>query len=307
MYVERIIPVDHGNRNMKTENFVFTSGLQESLSRPPFGDYLWYGGKYYSLSEQRIPYMRDKTADERFFILTLFAIGMELEKAGNVPKDVVVKVDLPVGLPPKHYGKLYKQFEKYLARKDVMEFSYRKTRYLISIGDVVAYPQSYAAAMTIYEKIAKQSRVQIIDIGGYTMDPLVLRNGRPDLSMCDSLEYGVIKMYNGIKSRINSEYDVLLEEMDIDDIIKEKDVYFTRDLVEDVHSMARGYCQDLLGALRERGYDLRVGCVVFVGGGAQLLEKYIRESGLVGECIFVPELAANAKGYGMLYRLSKGR
>ena len=29
-----IIPVDHGNRNLKTENYVFTSGVMESDCRP---------------------------------------------------------------------------------------------------------------------------------------------------------------------------------------------------------------------------------------------------------------------------------
>lgn len=307
MYIERVIPVDHGNRNCKTMNCVFTSGLQESLSKPAFGDYLWYNGKYYYLSEQRIPYMRDKTADERFFILTLFAIGMELDREKDLPKDMVVMVKLPVGLPPKHYGKLYREFEKYLKCMDIVEFSFRKKQYKVSIQDVVAYPQSYAASLTIHKKIANQSKVTIIDIGGYTLDPLVLRDGKPDLSMCESLEFGVIKMYNNIKSLINAEYDVLLEENDIDDIIRGKASYFTNDLEKDVRASAQVFVHDMLGSLRERGYDLKVGCVVFVGGGSLLLEKYIRESGMIGDGIFLQDLSANAKGYEILYHLSKGR
>lgn len=55
------------------------SGLRESDTKPPFGkEVLFYKGKYYTLTDQRIPYMRDKTVDERYFILTLFAVGFEL-------------------------------------------------------------------------------------------------------------------------------------------------------------------------------------------------------------------------------------
>lgn len=73
-----LISIDHGNKQIKTVHKTFTSGLCESDSRPPFGrDVLFYNGKYYTLSDQRIPYMRDKTADERFSILTLFAIGFD--------------------------------------------------------------------------------------------------------------------------------------------------------------------------------------------------------------------------------------
>lgn len=76
-----LISVDHGNKQIKTTHQTFTSGLCESDTRPPFGrDVLFYNGKYYTLSDQRIPYMRDKTTDERFFILTLFAIGFELRR-----------------------------------------------------------------------------------------------------------------------------------------------------------------------------------------------------------------------------------
>ena len=73
-----LIAIDHGNKQIKTTHRTFTSGLCESDTRPPFGkEVLYYNGKYYTLSDQRIPYMRDKTVDERYFILTLFAIAFE--------------------------------------------------------------------------------------------------------------------------------------------------------------------------------------------------------------------------------------
>ena len=69
------IAVDHGNRNMKTCSRVFTTGLTIQDKKPARGEkFLFYEGKYYVLSENRIPYQRDKTHDDRFFILTLFAI-----------------------------------------------------------------------------------------------------------------------------------------------------------------------------------------------------------------------------------------
>lgn len=75
------IAVDHGNRNMKTCSRVFTTGLTIQDKKPARGEkFLFYEGKYYVLSENRIPYQRDKTHDDRFFILTLFAIVKELEE-----------------------------------------------------------------------------------------------------------------------------------------------------------------------------------------------------------------------------------
>ena len=113
MYQKIIVPIDHGNRNMKTEHKIFTSGFVEGDCRPALGEYLQYNGRYYALTEQRIPYMRDKTLDDRFFILTLFAVAMEAEKQMLNAKDTLLQAVLPVGLPPKHYGALYRKFEDY--------------------------------------------------------------------------------------------------------------------------------------------------------------------------------------------------
>lgn len=91
-YQKITIPLDHGNRNMKTAEEVFTSGLAESDLKPVLGEYLQYNGKYYSLTGERIPYMRDKTLDDRFFILTLFGIGKELERRTQPQKDTIYQV-----------------------------------------------------------------------------------------------------------------------------------------------------------------------------------------------------------------------
>lgn len=307
MFQEKTIAVDHGNRNMKTENLIFTSGLTVSEKQPPFGDYIIYKGQYYGLSEQRIPYQRDKTLDERFFILTLFSIVKELDMEGDARDGQIVNVNLPVGLPPKHYGSLYQKFENYLCRKEVHDVEYRGRKYSLYISDAMAFPQDYAAAMTIYGRLKEYVKVIVIDIGGFTLDYLLMRNGQPDLGVCDSLDNGVIKLYNSIASRISSEYDILLEETDIDQIIMDRPSDYEKEVIKTVQEMARLFTEDFLGSLRERGLDLKSGCVVFVGGGALLLENYIKDSKKVGKYIFIPDLQANAKGYEILYRLQKGR
>lgn len=62
----------------------------------------------------------------------------------------------------------------------------------MQITKAAVFPQDYAAAMTIYPQIAAYNRVVTVDIGGFTLDYLLLREGRPDLSVCASLEKDVI-------------------------------------------------------------------------------------------------------------------
>lgn len=308
MYQKMMIPIDHGNRNMKTEHFIFTSGLVESDSRPALGEYMHYNGRYYALTEQRIPYMRDKTVDDRFFILTLFGIAMEAEKQALCQNDAVLQVELPVGLPPKHYGALYKKFQEYFSKRGRQSFTYKEKAYTVEIEQVSAFPQDYAAAMTIYPKISEFNKVVTVDIGGFTLDYLLIRSGKPDLSACDSLEKGVITLYNKIISRINSEHDILLEDGDVDRMIREEKTDYDEWIQKTVREMTKTYVDDLLGTFRERGIDLKTGCVVFIGGGALLLREYLKHSEKIGRCVFIEDIRANAKGYGLLYQIQrKGR
>ena len=221
------IPVDHGNRNTKTGNFIFTTGLNMMDKKPARGEkYLQYEGKYYTLSEKRIPYQRDKTQDSRFFILTLFAIAMELDAEPQIQPGDIVQIGLPIGLPPKHFAELCEKYEAFFQGDGkVKEFSYNNKVYHICIDKVMAFPQDYAAMMTMAEEISEIPKAVGIDIGGFTTDYLLMRDGELMMDYCDSLEKGVITMYNQILSNVNSEYDMLLEESDIDSIIAGKSQY----------------------------------------------------------------------------------
>lgn len=119
-----LIAVDHGNKQIKTVHTPpFTSGLIQS-DTPGFGtDALAYRGKYYTLTDQRIPYRRDKTEDERFFILTLFAIAHEIEAMGQYSGSLM-RVQLAVGLPPAHFGVQARRFINYFNGRGAVAFQF---------------------------------------------------------------------------------------------------------------------------------------------------------------------------------------
>lgn len=283
--------------------------LPDKILKPARGEkYLKYQGKYYTLSEKRIPYQRDKTQDSRnrFWILTLFAIAMELEQKSQIQPEDVIQVELPIGLPPKHFAELCERYERYFKGDGkVQELCFNDKVYHLCIQNVMAFPQDYAAMMTRMMEIREIPKVVGIDIGGFTSDYLLMRSGRPDMDYCDSLEKGVITMYNDIISSINSEYDMLLEEADIDSIIKGKTQYYEEAVVQAVETMVQNFVTDLLNSIRERGIDTKSTYTVFIGGGAVLLERFLEQADRLGKHTFIRDMKANADGYDLLYRMTQ--
>ena len=299
-----LIAMDHGNKQVKlVRSEPFISGLSESEVRPFGADVLKYREKYYQISDRRIPYRRDKTEDDRFFILTLFGIANEIEAAGAYTPGII-RVQLAVGLPPAHYGAQNKAFTQYFARRGVVSFIYRGKPYSICIDDVACYPQSYAAAATILPTLTTVPLALVVDIGGYTMDYIRIKKGRGDLTACDSLENGVIMLYNKIISKVRAAQDILLSEEEIDAILAGQPLQGLQEVIPVVEQCAQEFVSDLLSTLRERQLELRTAPVVFVGGGSILLKRHIQQSGKVTYPMFVENLRANAKGFEMLYEIS---
>ena len=301
-----IIAIDHGNKQIKTTHRIFTSGLMSSdVPFPLSTDSLCYNGKYYTLTDERIPYMRDKTVNEKFFILTLFAVAYELLESGKYVPGMTTEIDLAIGLPPGHFGKQYKDFEKYFTRPEIIDFDFNNKNFKIILNGATAYPQGYAAIMPMYSKIKEYPRSVVIDIGGYSLDYLQLKYGKPDMSVCDSLDMGVITLYNAIKSQINSSEDMLIDENDIDAVLQNKPTVFEERIKKLIEQLSMEFTEKIIYSLRERHIDLKTTHSIFVGGGSVLLSKHIRASDKIAEPDIIENINANALGYELLLQKQK--
>ena len=294
-----LIAVDHGNYNIKTPHDCFMAGLAEHSVRPPMADeVLEYEGKFWTLSGKRLSYRRDKTQDDSYFILTLFAIAREMKYAGNY--NTTEKVHLAVGLPPEHYGLLRDRFANYFKRSHSIYFTYNDKHYTIMIGNVYVYPQAFAAIAPQKAQLKSHLQVFLVDIGGYTTDVLLLRSGRPDMQFCRSLEMGLITMNNDIIRRVGALHDMRIEDEHIRAVLSGQDTILPESVKKTIRESADRHAKDILDKLRELQVDLRANSAVFIGGGSVLFRKYLESSSMVASAAFVENLCANAIGYRVL-------
>lgn len=296
-----IVGVDTGNRCMKTKNFNFVSGLKKESSKPLLDmEFIKYKGDYYTLTNGRIPYMEDKTETESYFVLTLFAIAKELVHR-NIDCSAAITIDLAVGLPPAHIGRLKSSFTQYFKR-DFIRFEYKNRMIVVKIENVLLFPQGYAAILPYFQEVSKAPKAYIVDIGGYTTDVILLRNGEIDMSFCESFELGVIEFFNELNMKLKRDFGRTPDEKQIEAAITQKQKLF-RNMTERINEEAEIYTKNLLRKLNELGIDLIMSKGFFIGGGSLLFHDYIESSDYVFEPYFIKNVSANAEGYEYLAEL----
>jgi len=293
-----LFSIDHGNYAVKTQCDSFIAGLAEYSVRPPLAEHvIEYEGRFWTLTGSRIAYMRDKTKDDRYFILTLFAIARELCSQGGLPP--YLDADLAVGLPPEHYSVLKDKFARYFKRQGV-KFVYNNTPVCLTVSHVFVYPQAYAAVVPQSRLLLNTPRLFVIDIGGYTTDVLLLCGGKPDLRFCRSLELGVITMNNDIIGKIGALHDMKIEDEHIAAVIQGRETILPPDVTATIREGTTHHADTILNKLRELQVDLRSNPAIFIGGGAVLFKDSIETSPMVVKAEFVLDSKANAIGFAML-------
>lgn len=173
---------------------------------------------------------------------------------------------------------------------------------LISSEGLQGFKTDYICWNGRYYTLTEQRIAYIIDIGGFTIDVLKLRSGHPDLAVVESFEKGVITLYNGIASKCNALYARILEDCDIDEVIRNQPTVLPGEVQQLIRTMTNDFLTEFYNFLRERGVDVSTSKCVFAGGGSLLLRGMIERGNKVAFPIFVEDIHANARGYELLYQ-----
>lgn len=331
-----VIGIDHGNGNMKTENTVFPCGFAPQDIKPDTTyfatDFIEYDGRFYALSKERAAYTTDKTKTKDAFILTLFAIAKEIitraaygksnfdmkrDFSGFMGKDVI----LAVGLPPSHIEKQAASFKEYFfnyaqGTQHSIAFKYNDKPFQFYLKDVLVLPQDYAAAIVYAgDYIEDYPDCYCVDIGDGTVDVVGLVDGVPEKKRIYSFEEGMSSLRTSIKASIINDYgaNFTLTDKNVEDYFKGKKLVLPRnveaEILAKIEDMAKTFTTNLINELHRRGVNLTVSAVIFCGGGAQALKKYLQEfeaNGTISYPTFIDDVNANAVGYQQIAKMQLG-
>ena len=278
---------------------------------------LEYQGRHFALSGSRKPVRDDKTKGEDFFLLTLFAIGKELAQhkilSGNH------NIVLATGLPPGHLSikNLRQQTQEYYKRQ--AGFVFNGQRYQIDVSRVVVCPQGYAALLAPVmtdemELIAQTAGLSgetrpidiltrepfaiLLDIGGGTVDAIVLENGVPMPDFHISLSEGIITAYNEISTEIKAKSGRDISETVISNVLSGKPARIDEADANFIRERIRRYADNLLMKLTEQKLPFNNSYVLLMGGGSKVIRSCWKSSRhLFGKLDYIGDICANAAGY----------
>ena len=133
-----VIGIDHGWSQMKTSNYIFTSGCKEITTEPAlFDNVVEYRGRYYKVGGNRLEVKDTKVTDYNYYILTLAALAKELDRRDKRNSHVYIAAGLPIG----RFGAEKQDFIDYLSQNKEVDFRFESRDYHVAVDRVSIYPQ----------------------------------------------------------------------------------------------------------------------------------------------------------------------
>ena len=290
-----VIGIDHGYYAIKTKQVCFPTGIIRYEYEPyTMQNVLQYRGEYYVCGTGRQTLVKDKTANDNYYLLTLAALAQEIRKRKG---ERTAKVVLAAGLPLTGFGREKQKFKEYLFQKQLIRFLYEGERYEIQIEDVKLFPQGYSALALYPEYLKDEPSVLLVDIGGWTVDLMRLDNAVPNAATCRSLELGVIRCMDEILEQVRRNTGLSITETQVERILQGKSCSMPAEVVSLIEKQGRLYIEKILSAITEAGFDLRAVPSIFMGGGAAIFQHRVSTQDRLCRPIYLTDIHANAAGY----------
>lgn len=301
---EILLGIDHGNYSIKTSNYIIPSDIINHGERDPgLDDLLHYNNQYYSISRLHGTLERNKTRDERYFILTLFSIAKELLKRNASTNSSVV---LGIGVPPGHYSSsTEEEYINYFKKGKTISFKYNNIDFLIRISDVYVFLQGYGAlAYTTCDIVdtSKYNRFILIDIGGGTIELVSVYNMCFDREKRYSLTKGTITINNQIIKKVSTQYALEITEEEINEVLLTNNSLIETAVQDLIKFEYRNAALKTIAKARELEQDLMLTRSFFTGGGLKYMKAFFNEKNGVKMPYFEDNIRANALGYERLLK-----
>lgn len=290
-----IIGYDDGYQLGKSVNFIFDNGVHLlGKTEPTLKEgSLKYDGNYYKIGEGRAAITEDKVSSGDGLIRTMAAIAMELRKEDMSTADVI----LAVGLPFTNYGSgKHKLIDYYMAHR-WLDYTYENEAYRVNIVRVIVCPQCYSAIAFRLGSM-KDDNYLVCDIGSKTTDIVRVDRGKPIESSSITIDKAMVKWVRNIQRDIKVQMNKEVPEEEILRVILHESNHLPAEYYNFITSRIADEIELLELEMAERGYNLDYTRIIYVGGGASVVQRFAKKQRPL--TYYEKDLCANARGYEFL-------
>lgn len=288
-----IIGIDHGYGNIKTAHICFRTGVTVHDREPTFkNDLLIFNGKYYTIGEGHKEFAADKMTDGDYYILTLAAIGREL----NIRKITSARIHLAAGLPLTWVSEQKDAFRAYLLQKEIADFTFRDVDYHVEFAGADIFPQGFAAVAANLRDFTGTN--MLCDIGNGTMNVMYINERRPVPDKCYTEKFGTHQCMLAVRESVLRQFGKVLDDATIERVLRHGKADIADRYLTAIRETAAEYVSGIFRRLREHEYDPELMKLHVVGGGSCLVKNFGDYE--KSRVIFNDDICATAKGYELL-------
>lgn len=285
-----IIGIDHGNRNIKTAGgSVFSASVQPVSTRPDsLENVLEYQNRSYFIG-CGVPVMErvDKTENEDYYILTLAALAMELKSR----KLTSASVRMGTALPPRRFQSQKDGFRKYLSRTKELHFRFEGIHYHVTLENVYVFMQGHVVIHTLLEEIP--GFCLLVDIGGGTVDLVGFVDGMPDGNYAIS-DKAALYCISRVNEETVAKFGTGVPPYIVEAFMRNGGYECPEKYQTEITRCLKAYSADIYGFIQANNYNLDLTNMVFMGGGASIIQHFGKNEGRMVQ--FISDVCANARG-----------
>ena len=141
-----------------------------------------------------------------------------------------------------------------------------------------------------------------MDIGGGTVDPVVLKYGLPQPMEDENPARGIIWTYSKIRRDIKAKTGQDISEEAINMVLNGEPVRMDGVSLEIIQNHMDSYSNRLLMELREKGLPFSTAYTIVQGGGAGFVRNQWKRLNTFAALDFLPEIRATAMGCEVMAR-----
>jgi plasmid segregation protein ParM len=267
--VEKVC-IDIGNADVKvktaTQLVKFKSSIQPAFSDD--GDVIKLRGNRFQVGAGYPDISLDKSNSLSFELYFLKALA-------DCTEDEYGEFHVFLDLPLLHFYNV--SYRDELSKKLLGEhnFEYNGKKKKICVVRIDYYPQGLIALFANDITNYCDRIVGIVDIGGLTVDAIVVDNLSPIKDSMFSINQGTIILENNVKTRLNQEFLLNLQGYEIPYIIREGKSNRIPNSDRVINQVIEEYFTTLKLEMDKRNWSTETIDIIGIGGGALLLKDYL--------------------------------